>query len=112
MGDGQHAWAAAEWIVMMRNLFIREEEGTLVLLSGIPEEWLKSGDTLKYGPTPSTFGIITVETSMKKGKLLIDLYSDKHLETDRIILRLPTGDRNSVAFQPLNDYHLKGEVTL
>ena len=25
MGDGQHAWASAEWLLMMRALFVREE---------------------------------------------------------------------------------------
>ena len=25
MGDGQHGWAAAEWVMMIRNLFVREE---------------------------------------------------------------------------------------
>ena len=30
MGDGQHVWAAAEWIIMVRNLFIREEGNTLL----------------------------------------------------------------------------------
>ncbi len=26
MGDGQHIWAAAEWLMLMRNLFVREEQ--------------------------------------------------------------------------------------
>lgn len=25
MGDGQHGWAAAEWVQLVRNLFVREE---------------------------------------------------------------------------------------
>ena len=28
MGDGQHVWAAAEWMMMMRNCFVREEDWT------------------------------------------------------------------------------------
>ncbi|MFT5313422.1 MAG: hypothetical protein ACI8Z9_001915, partial [Paraglaciecola sp.] len=31
MGDGQHVWAAAEWILMLRFCFVREEEDCLVL---------------------------------------------------------------------------------
>ena len=36
MGDGQHAWAAAEWIIMLRNIFVREENDVLILCAGIP----------------------------------------------------------------------------
>ena len=45
MGDGQHVWASAEWVMIMRNMFVREEqaEGLLILCSGIPQEWLKPG---------------------------------------------------------------------
>ncbi len=60
MGDGQHGWAAAEWIVMMRNIFVREEEHHLILGSGIPQEWLDAGEPLRFGPTPTPYGPITV----------------------------------------------------
>ncbi|MDP5211024.1 hypothetical protein [Microbulbifer sp. 2205BS26-8] len=64
MGDGQHAWAAAEWIAMQRNCFVREEQDTLVLGAGLPPEWI--GDTttkkpIRFGPAPTRFGVITLE---------------------------------------------------
>jgi len=34
--------AAAEWILMIRNCFVREEEGHLILFSGIPHRWLRA----------------------------------------------------------------------
>lgn len=51
MGDGQHAWAAAEWIMMMRSLFVREEGETLIIGSGLYPEWLVPGERLSFGPT-------------------------------------------------------------
>ncbi len=60
MGDGQHGWAAAEWIMMIRNLFVREEGGTLVIGSGIFPEWLEPGRSIGFGPTPTPFGGVTV----------------------------------------------------
>ncbi len=62
MGDGQHVWAAAEWVLMMRNMFVREEEktGTLILCSGIPEEWITQGKRMHFGPTLTVFGKISV----------------------------------------------------
>lgn len=51
MGDGQHGWAAAEWIMMIRNLFIREENEKMIVGSGIFPRWLESGEALGFGPT-------------------------------------------------------------
>ncbi|MBD3309027.1 hypothetical protein GF339_21625 [candidate division KSB3 bacterium] len=61
MGDGQHAWAAAEWIVMMRNLFVREEGNRLIVGAGIVSEWLEAEQPLHFGPTPTRFGKITLD---------------------------------------------------
>jgi hypothetical protein len=62
MGDGQHVWAAAEWVMMVRNCFVREEdaENKLVLCSGVPPQWLDKGSRLSLGPTHTAFGSITV----------------------------------------------------
>ncbi len=60
MGDGQHAWAAVEWLLMIRSLFLREEEGVLILASGIPDEWLRPGAVLEYGPAPTPHGPVTI----------------------------------------------------
>lgn len=59
MGDGQHAWAAAEWVVMLRNAFVREEGGGLVLAAGIPDSWLEGG-RWQLGPAPTPWGPVTV----------------------------------------------------
>ncbi|MCH9691802.1 MAG: hypothetical protein K0U59_07045 [Gammaproteobacteria bacterium] len=64
MGDGQHAWAAAEWLTMQRNCFVREEGEALILASGLPPEWLADGSAqapLRFGPAPTEFGTLTLE---------------------------------------------------
>jgi hypothetical protein len=64
MGDGQHVWAAAEWILMLRNCFVREEHSphdVLILGSGIPPEWLRpNSPALRLGPTPTPWGLVTI----------------------------------------------------
>ena len=67
MGDGQHVWAAAEWALMMRNMFMREEENVLVIGSGIPEAWLRSGKPMSFGPGPTRFGAVTVSIRPGEG---------------------------------------------
>lgn len=61
MGDGQHGWAAAEWVMMMRNCFVREEHDSLVIGAGLLPEWLEAGVPLSFGPTPTACG----ETSVR-----------------------------------------------
>ena len=60
MGDGQHVWAAAEWFLMMRNCFAREEGDRLILCSGIPLRWLKKNEKISFGPAPTTFGPVYI----------------------------------------------------
>jgi hypothetical protein len=60
MGDGQHGWAAAEWIMMIRNCFLREEKDGLILGSGILPEWLESGGVASFGPSLTRWGPVEV----------------------------------------------------
>ncbi|MDR0306590.1 MAG: hypothetical protein LBI42_07110 [Chitinispirillales bacterium] len=66
MGDGQHTWAAAEWISMVRNCFIREEGENLFLCGGILPEYLKNNKELSFGPAPTLFGNINVQINKNK----------------------------------------------
>ncbi len=74
MGDGEHVWAAAEWIAMVRNCFVFEEahENTLILAAGIQEEWLKNGNKLIFGPTPTRFGPVKIEIQIQSDQIHIN----------------------------------------
>ena len=60
MGDGQHIWASAEWVLMTRNIFVREEGSGLILASGIPRHWVNKQQVLSLGSTPTPYGSISV----------------------------------------------------
>lgn len=60
MGDGQHVWAAAEWVMAMRNAFVREEGDSLILASGIPSRWLESDRPVSLASAPTSWGDVTV----------------------------------------------------
>lgn len=68
MGDGQHVWAAAEWILMLRNGFMREEGDRLVLGAGIAPRWLMPGAELSFGPAPTAFGPVTVAIEVDEAR--------------------------------------------
>ncbi|HPJ95210.1 MAG TPA: hypothetical protein PKY89_14950, partial [Deltaproteobacteria bacterium] len=60
MGDGNHVWAAAEWVLMIRNLMLREEDNYLYIATGILPEWLAKNDPIIFGPGPTSFGDVSV----------------------------------------------------
>lgn len=108
MGDGQHVWAAAEWVLMIRNMFVREEEQqqTLILCSGIPRVWLKKKQRLFFGPTNTAFGKISVT---------IEVGDDIHVwwkaqwrkAVPRIEIRLPGYANYLVENEEINNVELK-----
>ncbi|MDF3057126.1 MAG: hypothetical protein K0R17_1341 [Rariglobus sp.] len=59
MGDGQHIWAAAEWLMMIRNCFVREETGALVLASGVKPDWWQNARA-SFGPTLTPWGPLSI----------------------------------------------------
>ena len=66
MGDGHHGWTAAEIVLAMRDACVYEEtlpgEGghRLVLLGGIPAEWLVAGTTLSLENCPVPGGTLSI----------------------------------------------------
>lgn len=76
MGDGQHGWAAAEWVMMIRNLFVREEGHRLILCSGIHSEWLQTDTPVSFGPTPTPFGNISIKLVRTDHRLKVSLNAD------------------------------------
>jgi hypothetical protein len=89
MGDGQHVWAAAEWIVMIRNCFVREErENCLVLASGIREEWIGE-EGLAFGPAPTRFGPIEIEAARAEGGVKVSWNARWRGAAPRIEIRMP-----------------------
>ena len=90
MGDGQHIWAAAEWILMIRNCFVREEEGNLILCSGIPAFWVMEGKEAALGPTLTRFGSVKVQIKTEDGVTKIQWSGDwRGGKEPRIEIRLP-----------------------
>lgn len=90
MGDGQHVWAAAEWVLMLRNCFVREERETLVLGQGIPRQWLNPGQVLRLGPTATRHGPVRVE--LRRHREAVQVRWEGHWHADRaprIEVRLP-----------------------
>ncbi|MDH5764234.1 MAG: hypothetical protein OEZ51_14780 [Nitrospinota bacterium] len=91
MGDGQHVWAAAEWVLMLRNCFVREESGRLILCQGVARRWLQSGAEISFGPAPTTFGAVSVniEVNETEPRVRVTWQGEWHAEAPDIEVRLP-----------------------
>lgn len=138
MGDGQHIWAGAEWLMMLRHLFVREETGAaetaggaagaderrghLVIGAGLRPEWLKDGD-VSFGPTLTPFGPVTVRCTRKAGGVRIEVEGKWRASPPRRELRVPgyapvdvaAGDPRSEFLLPGQDasaHSRSGEATL
>ncbi|RLB94641.1 MAG: hypothetical protein DRH50_06110 [Deltaproteobacteria bacterium] len=89
MGDGQHVWAAAEWVLMIRNCFVREEGNRLILASGIPQSWLGGRSTLSFGPAPTSFGTLRLSIEPERDKIAISWQGTWHAEPPVIKVHVP-----------------------
>lgn len=90
MGDGHHVWASAEWVLMLRNCFLREEGTQLILCSGIPRRWLNQDDHIRFGPAPTSFGTVNVSVKTDSaGHPLIEWQGSWHNKPPDIIVALP-----------------------
>jgi hypothetical protein len=58
-GDGQHGWASAEWLLLVRALLFQEERRRLVLTPALPADWLTSAGYLSVENAPTRFGPIS-----------------------------------------------------
>jgi hypothetical protein len=98
MGDGHHVWASAEWIMMIRHCFVREEGEGLVLCAGIPQRWLDQEAPIRFGPAPTSFGVVRLEiTTGSNGAPRVDWLGDWHQGAPGIEIRMPGFEPVTVA---------------
>ena len=90
MGDGHHVWAAAEWALMIRNCFVREEGDQLILCAGIPQRWLEQNTPIRFGPAPTSFGAVSLSIMPQTGRPpRVEWQSDWHRLAPPVEIRLP-----------------------
>jgi hypothetical protein len=90
MGDGHHVWASAEWVLMIRNCFVREEGEGLILCAGVPARWLDQDAPIRFGPAPTAFGAVQINILPGAGNPpRIEWRGDWHDAPPAIEIRLP-----------------------
>jgi hypothetical protein len=97
MGDGQHGWAAAEWVMAMRNAFVRGEGDRLVLGAGVRPHWLEEGGRAAFGPAPTRFGDVEVAFAATEQGAVAEWRGNWHAPPSGIDLAVPGYRRASSA---------------
>jgi hypothetical protein len=100
MGDGHHGWAAAEVALAVRAMFVSELEAapgstsTLVLLGGIPKEWINPGSrwTVERLAVPGGSLSMTYARTARSGVLTIDMQPSELFAAPELEVRFPAGD--------------------
>ncbi|MEQ8968131.1 MAG: hypothetical protein RID91_20105 [Azospirillaceae bacterium] len=90
MGDGQHVWAAAEWVMIMRNSFVRETKDGLTLGGGLAPDWLTGPQPLSFGPTPTPWGPVTVTITPEPERIVVEWEAAWRETAPPVTIRMPT----------------------
>ncbi|MBI5032896.1 MAG: hypothetical protein HZB51_20435 [Chloroflexi bacterium] len=74
MGDGHHGWALADFLLMVRNLLLFEENDHLVLTPLLPEDWTTEMNVIKVEDAPTYFGKLnfTIAFGERTGTIVVD----------------------------------------
>ncbi len=89
MGDGQHIWAAAEWIIFVRNCFVREENNSLILCQGFCEKVITSVKEAHFGYTLTKFGSVKVSLKLLKDSIHVEWDGKWFTGEPQIIINIP-----------------------
>lgn len=105
MGDGQHGWAAGEWVMMIRNCFVREEHDRLIIGSGLFREWFQQDADIAFGPTHTPWGKLSVRVVTPESNPMVIIDGHWHAETPRVDIRIP-------GFQPIANANISSAIPL
>jgi len=104
MGDGDHGWACAEFLSLVREMFVRESDDEIILCSGVLPEW----SSIKISNASTRFGTIdyeliegTIRWSIKRNPLQerVNIFFQLHA-SERVLLNQNwTQDSGSICFK-------------
>jgi hypothetical protein len=91
MGDGQHIWAAAEWVVYLRNCLVYEEEKTkqLVLGAGFDPAWIRPGVRMRIDPAATLWGQVSAVFECGPEDIRVHCDAQWHEHAPEVVIAIP-----------------------
>ena len=83
-----HGWAIAELWLLLRDSLAFEDENRLVLLAGVPADWLAAKEGIAVERLPTYFGPLSFAWTAGDGKATLT-FSGTAAPPDGFVLRLP-----------------------
>ncbi|MBD3230143.1 MAG: hypothetical protein GF329_18335 [Candidatus Lokiarchaeota archaeon] len=84
-----HGWFGVCYNLLLRNMFLREEDNNLHLFSSISPEWIKEGDKITIKNASTYFGEINFETESIIDGIKVDFHSTFNSPPKNIIIHIP-----------------------
>lgn len=94
MGDGDHGWAAAEMINIIRDLFVQEERDRLILGQGLSPDWICSPKPVSIKHANTVFGTVSYDIQKHDNELTVHWQIQRHSHQSPVpvILRIPLSE--------------------
>ncbi|MFH1428166.1 MAG: hypothetical protein ABIH39_00305 [Candidatus Margulisiibacteriota bacterium] len=90
MGDGHHGWAAADFLILVRNMLFMEKEEKLELLPCVDDEWFSPGKKIVVANAPTYFGTINFQIKTHRNmRVELDADFNFHYLPEAIEVNLP-----------------------
>jgi len=90
-GDMPHGWAAGQYIHLLRNSLVFENEKTLELCWGVQPDWLKDGAKIAVKQAPTRFGKVDFEMQRQGAELRFDYHLAATVNPRHVRLHIPHG---------------------
>jgi len=84
-----HGWFAAEYIILLRNMLLREEGNELHLLSALSPAWCKPGDSIVVDNAPTFFGGLGLKAMFSAHGMTVDVNAQFRSEPKDIVIHMP-----------------------
>lgn len=95
MGDGHHGWAAADFVLAVRNALLLEEESHLVITPILPQDWVLENNVVKVENAATYFGNVSFTIAFGERTATLVVRSDWRAMPEYIEWCLPFTPREA-----------------
>jgi hypothetical protein len=95
MGDGHHGWAAADFVLAVRNALLLEEEKHLVITPLMPQDWVAENNVIKAEGAATYFGNVNFTVAFGERTATLVVRGDWRTEPEYIEWGLPFTPREA-----------------
>ncbi|MBX7245832.1 MAG: hypothetical protein K1X53_10055 [Candidatus Sumerlaeaceae bacterium] len=89
-GEGHHGPANAQWVLLLRNLILRENQDVLEVTPFLPPEWQKADQHVGISNAPTNFGMVTVRADFHDNSAALTLEARWRVPPREIHWHLPS----------------------